>query len=734
MFIGYNHKQLFAPYVIMAFAITAALTFSCVVGAVGIGEVVSQSKLGEPLLVQVDLMVGVGEHIDDSCLSLSSPSSLDEDTSGYLTKANLTLKTEEKRQYVVISSRNPFNDAFARLRLQVNCAGTGSVVKTLTILPDLDISVPQTPIAAPSAPAEAVNISAPAPSGAHDIASASKPRNTHDKQPEVAILPSDKPVRLSHKRQSPVRTTNRKHNNSPSYRLELSGEPIDESRIGKVGAEGRALLLARQKMLDADEQMIKFLAMQRQVKLLQDELREVKSQLAQLGVKPSAAVTPAMAPPAPPMTTEGTPGVRPEAASAASQTTTLANTAQSASAVKRTKPATPKVVAPQPSLLDEILGEPLYMAGGAAALLGLGGIGFMLARRRNGGIAGNADTRIAEPIMPSPDTGDFTYIAAAPTISLAEPDNINPISEADLFLNFGRDVQAEEILQDALNINSDNQQIRLKLLSIYANRKDTKTFFDVARQVKNSGDASAWAQAAEMGRKLEPGNQMYGGNDNAAATSDTLSSEEETVNIRASMLFGAKEAGSVALDMPLDATSTTPSGLDFDLSIITQAKADPALVEHESPAAPKKPPVEQTDTLSVLDFDLGLDVPTETPASAKTNFDSTIKLKVPEFFQTEEQAPGLGNLDFDMSATPLSPAVMPEKIETAETPSKNVDVMALMLDFPHAEELSADKAVPATAKEVDIIDLSELMLNLDTPSPAHAPAEEVIESTKNPVK
>jgi tetratricopeptide (TPR) repeat protein len=126
-------KLFLTPHAITAFVLTVALTFPCVVEAVSIGEVALQSKLGEPLLAQVDMVLGSGEHIKDSCLSLVAPDPLKEDISGFLTEVNLSLKTEGQRQYVVITSRKPFNDAFAKLRLQVKCPGTRSVTKTLTI-------------------------------------------------------------------------------------------------------------------------------------------------------------------------------------------------------------------------------------------------------------------------------------------------------------------------------------------------------------------------------------------------------------------------------------------------------------------------------------------------------------------------------------------------------------------------------------------------------------------------
>ena len=75
------------------------------------------------------------------------------------------------------------------------------------------------------------------------------------------------------------------------FRLKLSSAPIDLSRMGKISAEEREILLARQKLLDADDQMASFLTMQHQVKLLQDELGDIKLKLAQLSAPPPSPAT-----------------------------------------------------------------------------------------------------------------------------------------------------------------------------------------------------------------------------------------------------------------------------------------------------------------------------------------------------------------------------------------------------------------------------------------------------------
>lgn len=67
---------------------------------------------------------------------------------------------------------------------------------------------------------------------------------------------------------------------------ELSGEPADASRAGRVSEEEIALLVEQQKLL-----VPSFLSMQQKLKQVQDELEAVKSQLAHLEANSHHAVT-----------------------------------------------------------------------------------------------------------------------------------------------------------------------------------------------------------------------------------------------------------------------------------------------------------------------------------------------------------------------------------------------------------------------------------------------------------
>ena len=81
--------------------------------------------------------------------------------------------------------------------------------------------------------------------------------------------------------------------------------------------------------------------------------------------------------------------------------------------------------------------------------------------------------------------------------------DVDPVAEADVYLAYGRDLQAEEILKEAMRGNPDRLAIRTKLLEVYAKRRDTKGFELLATQLYalTKGEGDDWAKAQELGRR-----------------------------------------------------------------------------------------------------------------------------------------------------------------------------------------------------------------------------------------
>ncbi len=249
--------------------------------------------------------------------------------------------------------------------------------------------------------------------------------------------------------------------------------------------------------------------------------------------------------------------------------------------VAKPQPVAAPAEVPEPSMMDEFLGNPLYVGGLVVVLLALGGGWFVMHRNRTRNRGwGNLEKSIAEPVTPAVIVGETTRpnpISGA----AAREEEIDPISEADLFLNFGRDAQAEEILKDALEKDPKNRRILLKLLSIYLDRKDAKTFYAIAQQVRDLGDSSAWAQVAAMGRNLEPDNPVYAAEPGAEIVAEIPSQEPAKPDHDAQGLdfdldFGGEKSSAelnevIELDKP-----SAAAPLDFDLGDTPAVTGDAA--------------------------------------------------------------------------------------------------------------------------------------------------------------
>lgn len=114
------------------------------------------------------------------------------------------------------------------------------------------------------------------------------------------------------------------------------------------------------------------------------------------------------------------------------------------------------------------------------------------------------------------DTRDASSTHASSSIgySLSQLDaigDVDPVAEADVYLAYGRDLQAEEILKEAMRATPDRLAVRTKLLEVYAKRRDSKAFELLATQLFSlaHGSGPDWERAQELGRQLDPENLMY---------------------------------------------------------------------------------------------------------------------------------------------------------------------------------------------------------------------------------
>ncbi|MEM8518784.1 FimV/HubP family polar landmark protein [Janthinobacterium sp. CG_23.4] len=112
-------------------------------------------------------------------------------------------------------------------------------------------------------------------------------------------------------------------------------------------------------------------------------------------------------------------------------------------------------------------------------------------------------------------------VAAAAGASMLEGNETDPVAEADVYIAYGRDGQAEDILKEALRSHPERHAARLKLLEIYSARNDVRAFEDQAGELYSltRGQGEEWAQAAALGLALDPVNPLYGDTQDDAVVS-----------------------------------------------------------------------------------------------------------------------------------------------------------------------------------------------------------------------
>ena len=300
----------------------------------------------------------------------------------------------------------------------------------------------------------------------------------------------------------------------------------------------------------------------------------------------------------------------PEAPKAAEPTPAAPSEAPKAEAPKA--PAPPKAAAapkkpappppPEPSLVEAILDEPLYLAGGGGGILALLIGGYLWRKKRSAKLENSllgVTTTDSSSVFGSTggrsvDTGgsslqtDFSQSG----IGAIDTDEVDPVAEADVYMAYGRDAQAEEILKEALLKDPNRQTVRVKLLEIYAARKDLKAFETTAGEIyaATGGQGPEWQKAIELGLSIDPSNPMYGGRREAggrppardtvvlpaaggaaaAMASDLafdLAGSKAAPSIDFDLGGGGRAAASAVPDLSLDVASQAPADLGFDLNL-----------------------------------------------------------------------------------------------------------------------------------------------------------------------
>ena len=224
-----------------------------------------------------------------------------------------------------------------------------------------------------------------------------------------------------------------------------------------------------------------------------------------------------------------------------------------------------------------------------------------------------------------------------PSVSQLDTNEVDAVAEADVYIAYGRDEQAEEILQEALRLHPDRHALRVKLLEIYASRKDKQKFGTLAAELRalTHGVGEAWTQVAQMGMVLDPGNLLYG------------------VALRKTPEFTPQSAKTETAQA---AATNSPAG-DFELRLegllderrhdITTAATTSTTVGHLASAKAAMPDTSASHTASDLSNALEFNLSDSFSSSVSA---SNSSLSSPAFNLTTQKSTGLAMQEGDLAS------------------------------------------------------------------------------------
>lgn len=354
----------------------------------------------------------------------------------------------------------------------------------------------------------------------------------------------------------------------------------------------------------------------------------------------------------------------------------------------------PAVTEAQPAspLLGMLQQNMLPIAAGGVGLLGL--VGWLVARRRREDDDGPETPRVVddaavveaaaelppeveadlEPSALGAEATSESQLRDSAFLDEFSPSDINalqdetgevdPVSEADVYIAYGRYQQAEDLLHQAMEREPDRLALKHKLLEVHYATRSPDAYVKLAQQMADAGqdaaDEEAWKRAQDMGRELAPENPLFAAPDGEAAEgfriaaagaagaaaasvdSDTLTLDDAELS---ELTAAYDEPTDTAND--LEAPSEVSIMLDMDDSVDVAARAPDAL---EDSAA--------TSEFASIDFELPTvekeDGPTPTAEQGQTGDDPLdLDSMLAEAESVIDREDSLVSLDSDFSPDDL---------------------------------------------------------------------------------
>ncbi|HEX9278794.1 MAG TPA: FimV/HubP family polar landmark protein [Casimicrobiaceae bacterium] len=388
----------------------------------------------------------------------------------------------------------------------------------------------------------------------------------------------------------------------------------------------------------------------------------------------------------------------------------------------------------EPSFLDELIGNTPTWAIGAGALGILALIAGLIAARRR------KTTKFEDSIISGTDiktntvfgstgggvvnTGDNSLASDFSREGLGniDTDEVDPIAEAEVYLAYGRDAQAEEILKEALKKDPQRQEIYLKLLEIHAQHNKPSAFETVASELYSvsGGQGEVWQKAMALGRQLDPNNPLFAEAGGTAAFAAAAADTEHAAPV-------AEGDSELSIVPPrAEAALATPSwpkadkGIDFTLDEdISLSPTSGVAPEAKTPAAILAG-AEQEVAKSTRTTDADATKSAAAPGAATAALAGAASAKAAESMPAQRETVSFEpesipkfDLDFNLDEPSRPGPVMPTITPTAPKPAAPKPAAPKPVSEPALAAVGASAPAPQLARPAAAIELDKLDLAFD---------------------
>ncbi len=305
---------------------------------------------------------------------------------------------------------------------------------------------------------------------------------------------------------------------------------------------------------------------------------------------------------------------------------------------------------------------------------------------------------------PASETSSFLSDFAISGVGAIQSDDneVDPLTEADVFMAYGRYEAAEDRLKDAVNQDPNRKELKVKLLELYNSTKNRAAFEATAEDLYASLDGNDndpnWQKAVALGKQIAPDSPLF-------SNASVASRNETTEDILHATSPSKEGPDSQVMDIGLDTgvfNTSDFSALDEDAGKQEESADLDFNFEEQSSAT--------DDANDGLDFQLD----DADAAEVKTPDYKTEENNALDFSFDEPEADN-DKMDNDptMSMTMDGSGMNPDAEDENPTMSMTFDTEGLNLD-DSSTDLDMDFGDESMELNFDASDAADMSLNTDS--------------------